>query len=149
FMSSKLIIESLPVMTLHCRYFVLRRRALAPSRMPRHLATLGAHYSQGERRCLAKDERLSLAPGRGEGEQTAGGGWNRVAGAGSVDGGPDLALDAVEQSGEHDQEQDRFHPDHVALLQLRFGRPGQEIGHVARHLVDRRLGAVSIGDRAV
>ena len=59
--------------------------------------------------------------------------------------GPDLLLGQIGQdSGEQEEAKDRP-TGLLALVQRRFGRPDQEGRHVLRHLVDRRLGAISIG----
>src|SRR3546814_9338037 len=59
---------------------------------------------------------------------------------------PDLALGGVEHAGEDHEEDQHLEAGVLARLQLRLGRPHEEVGNVARHLVHRGRPAVRIGD---
>jgi len=63
--------------------------------------------------------------------------------------GPDLALQRVQHSGQHQQEQHHLDAEALARFHGRFGGPGEEGDDVADFLVQRRLGAVGIIHRLV
>src|SRR5262245_28172907 len=77
------------------------------------------------------------------------GGTSRRQSAVRLDRFPDLLFGEIEEACEHQQEHHHLQPDALARFHMRLRRPGQERGDVARHLIDRRLGAVVVGHAIV